>query len=52
LVAAEISALDLSEVINMYTGGVRKKITNRTRKKYDQYNVLRRPREMLPYPIT
>ncbi len=33
----------------MYTGGVRKKITNRIRKKYDEYNVLRRPREMLPY---
>jgi len=48
LVAAEISALDLSDVISMYTGGVRKKITNTIKKKYDKYNVLRRPREMLP----
>jgi hypothetical protein len=36
VVAAEISALVLSDVISMYTGGVRKKITKTIRNTYDQ----------------
>jgi hypothetical protein len=47
LVAAEISALVFSEVINMYTGGVRKTIAKRIRKKYDQRNAQARSRLIL-----
>ena len=42
------SALVLSEVISMYTGGVRKKITNTNKKKYDHTSARRRSRRMLP----
>ncbi len=48
LTPAEISALDFSDVISMYTGGVRKKIANTTRKKYDQISARLRSRAMLP----
>jgi hypothetical protein len=47
LVAAEISALVFRDVINMYTGGVRKTIAKRIRKKYDQRNAHARSRLML-----
>jgi hypothetical protein len=47
LVAAEISALVFSDVINMYTGSVSKTIAKRIRKKYDQRNAQTRSRLML-----
>ena len=47
LVAAEISALVFSDVINMYTGGVRKTIQKRIKKKYDQRNAQARSRLIL-----
>jgi hypothetical protein len=45
--AAEISAFDFSDVISMYTGGVRKNTTNTHRKKYDRTSALRRSAFML-----
>src|SRR6185436_956125 len=45
--AAEISAFVFNDVISMYTGGVRKKITKTTRKKYERTRVRRRSRRML-----